>query len=156
VVTAQLERANQEGTHAFALELTSSASPERLFRLLSDAPGWPKWFGVARRVDWVRLGDDGHEGTVGAVRRVLIGPVGVEEEIVASLDPSHHAYGIKTTIPVQNHRADVWFSEVDGTTRIVWATSFNARNPVIGRLVAVGLRIGVGRLARALTKAAES
>jgi uncharacterized protein YndB with AHSA1/START domain len=36
----------------FELRLHTSAPAERLFALLSDAPGWRQWFPAARRVEW--------------------------------------------------------------------------------------------------------
>jgi hypothetical protein len=101
-------------------------------------------------------GSDGKTGTAGAIRQVFIGPVSVEEEVVESQSPNHHAYSIKTTIPLRDHRADVWFVESANGTNILWTTSFTSRFVGFGRPVAVGLRFGVHRLARALVRAAES
>jgi uncharacterized protein YndB with AHSA1/START domain len=141
----------------FDIEMESEAPPERLFNILSDAPSWPTWFKPARRVEWVRPGDDGQAGRVGAVRRVVMGPIGVEEAILESASPSHHAYQIRTTIPVRDHRADVWFRATgDGKTSILWSSSFAPKIPGTGPLLATGLRLGVRQLARALTVAAES
>jgi uncharacterized protein YndB with AHSA1/START domain len=141
----------------FDIEVESTASPERLFGLLSDAPSWPAWFKPARRVDWVQQASDGQASGAGAVRRVHIGPIGVDEAILESQPPTHHAYQIRTTIPVRNHRADVWFRETSaGRTSILWSSSFTPTFPGTGPLLATVLRLGVQRLARALTAAAES
>jgi hypothetical protein len=141
----------------FDIAMESEASPERLFDLLADAPLWPTWFMPVRRVEWVQPGDDGQAGSAGAVRRVAIGPIGVEEAILESAAPSHHAYQIRTVIPVTDHRADVWFRATeDGKTSILWSTSFAPKVACIGPLLAKGLRLGVRHLARALTVAAET
>jgi hypothetical protein len=144
-------------TSFFEIEFESSAHPKRLFDLLSDAPSWPTWFKPARRVEWVKSGDDGQTGSAGAVRRVFIGPIGVQEAILASEAPTHHAYQILTVFPVTGHRADVWFRGIEsGKTNIYWSTSFTPKIPGTGPLLATGLRLGVERLARALIAAAEA
>lgn len=155
MMAKELIQRSDRNAQRFRFEISSSATPDRLFQLLSDAPSWPMWFPAARRVDWVRSGNDGQRGTVGAVRRVLLGPIAVEEEILVSRAPLHHAYRINTAIPVKDHRADVWFHPVEGGTRIVWTSSFTSGVPRMGQPIASGLRFGVSRLARALVKAAE-
>jgi hypothetical protein len=136
--------------------MITTASPQRVFELLSDAPSWPTWFQAIRRVDWVQVGDDGRKGSVGSVRRVWIGPITVEEHILESIPPNHQAYGIRSTIPVNDHKAEVWLGDIDGGTSIYWTTSFAPKIPGTGHLVMIGLRQGVKRLARALVAAAES
>jgi hypothetical protein len=90
------------------------------------------------------------------VRQVFIGPVSVKEEVLESVFPTHHAYSIKTTIPVKDHRADVWFVETVSGTNVLWVSTFSPRFVGIGGPLAAGLRFGVHRLAKALVSAAES
>jgi hypothetical protein len=135
----------------FTVELTSSASADTLFSLLSDAPRWPSWFRAARKVEWCppRASDEQR------VRRVWIGPIGVREAVLEEQAPRHHAYAIRSTIPVTDHRADVWFHEGGGSTSITWSSSFRAKVPGTGHLLAVALRLGVRQLGRSLIAEAE-
>ncbi len=50
------------------------ASPERVFEVLADSPGWTKWFKRMRRV---RI--DGPPTGVGTLRTVWVGPTRVQE-----------------------------------------------------------------------------
>ena len=126
----------------------SSATPEALFDLLSSAPEWPGWFRPVRRVEWI--------GPVpGTVRRVTIGMVHVAEEILEEQRPVHHAYSIRSVIPVRDHRADVWFHPTARGTEIAWTTRLSPRVRGTGRPLIAGLRMGVTQLARALIRAAE-
>lgn len=131
----------------FELKLVSSAPPQRLFALLSDAPGWPRWFRPARRVRWAPGPD--------RVRLVAAGPLTVREVVLEETAPSHHAYSIVSVIPVRDHRADVRLEPRGDGTSITWTTSFTPRVPGTGTLLRHGLRLGVGALARALVAAAE-
>jgi hypothetical protein len=140
----------------FELEIISSASPERLFALLSDAPSWPVWFGPARKAEWATRGQGPDGNGTGAVRRVTIGGLSVLEAVLEEQFPTHHAYSIRTVLPVREHRADVWFEAGCGHTRIRWNTVFIPKVSGSGRLVAAGLRFGVKHLARSLITAAES
>jgi hypothetical protein len=120
-----------------------------LFALLSDAPGWPRWFPAARRAAWASDTDQ-------RVRLVGVGRVVVREAVLEETPPTHHAYSIRSVIPVRDHRADVHFSPTESGTHILWTTSFRAVVPGSGALLRHGLRFGVRRLARALIAAAEA
>lgn len=89
------------------------------------------------------------------MRRVHIGPVAVREAVLTETRPAHHAYSVRTVVPVREHRADVWFRPDGSGTSIVWAMSFEPLIPGTGRLVRAGLVFGVRRLAAALIRAAE-
>jgi uncharacterized protein YndB with AHSA1/START domain len=53
------------------------ASPERVFEVLADSPGWTRWFKGMRRV---RI--DGPAQGVGALRTVWVGPTRVQEHFI--------------------------------------------------------------------------
>ena len=135
----------------FEIRRSSTASPEKLFALLSDATSWPTWFSPARNVSF-------EVGAVPPVRLVKIAPgVTVREVIVEETAPTHHAYSIQSVIPVTDHRADVRFTaRPDGGTDIHWVSTMRPKIPGTGRLVKATLSQAVGRLCRALVKGAES
>jgi hypothetical protein len=144
-----MDKQRSDDRQQFELRLTSTASAERLFALLSDAPGWPKWFPAARRAEWAT--DSGTD----RVRLVGVGPLAVREVILSETPGKHHAYSIRSVIPVRDHRADVWFTQADGRTEIRWTTSFRPPLPGTGMLLRRSLQFAVGRLAKALVAAAE-
>jgi uncharacterized protein YndB with AHSA1/START domain len=130
------------------VRLHSTAPAERLFALLSDAPGWPQWFPAARRAEWAT-------DTAERVRLVGVGRFVVREVVLEETAPTQHAYSIRSLIPVRDHRADVRFSPTASGTHIVWTTTFRPAVPGTGALLRHGLRFGVQRLAAALIAAAE-
>jgi hypothetical protein len=140
------------GEQRFDIEIASSASTDRLFALLADAPGWPAWFRPARRVCW---SSEQPGGGAGAVRLVTIGPVTVRERVLAEEPGIHHAYSIESVFPVRDHRADVWFTSGQAGTVIKWTSSFTPKFPGSGALLRMGLRFGVTRLAKALAAAPD-
>jgi hypothetical protein len=135
-----------------ALSFESRASAETLFDLLADAPSWPTWFGSARSVGWMPANP---ADSALRVRRVRIGPFSVLEAVVEESRPTHHAYQVRTVLPVRGHRADVRFHPDTRGTRIDWTMSFEPLIPGTGRLVRLGLIFGVSKLASALISAAE-
>jgi uncharacterized protein YndB with AHSA1/START domain len=148
VINASVNFVTRQSTQHLELRLHSTAPAERLFALLSDAPGWPQWFPAARRAEW-------ETGTPDRVRLVGVGRFVVREVVLAETSPHHHAYSIRSVIPVREHRADVRFSPTATGTQIVWTTTFRPVIPGTGALLRHGLRFGVQRLARALIGAAE-
>ncbi|WP_028984540.1 SRPBCC family protein [Sporichthya polymorpha] len=133
----------------FEIRRSSTAPPERLFALLSDAPGWPTWFRALKRVDW-------EPGATPPVRLMRIGPVTVREAVLSETAPTHHAYSVRSVIPMRDHRADVHLTaRPNGGTDIVWSTTFRRAWPGSGRPVRAFLQAGVSRLASALIAHAE-
>jgi hypothetical protein len=135
---------------SFEIRRSSTASPEKLFGLLSDATSWPSWFRAARNVSF-------EAGAVPPVRLVKVGPgLTVREVIVEETAPTHHAYSIQSLIPVKDHRADVRFTaRPDGGTDIVWTSSMRAKVPGTGLAVKAVLSQAVAQLCAALVKGAE-
>lgn len=140
------------GAQAITYEIrrTSTAPPERLFALLADAPNWPTWFKPAKNVAF-------EPGAQPPVRLVKIAPgVTIREVIVDEAAPSHHAYSIRSVIPIKDHRADVWLTaRADGGTDIRWASSMRPRLPGTGLVLKATLTKAVSGVCSALIKAAE-
>ncbi len=91
------------------------------------------------------------------VRLVKVAPgVTIREVIVEEQAPSHHAYSIRSVIPIKDHRADVWLTaRADGGTDIRWASSMRPKLPGTGLVLKAALSKAVGDLCKALVKAAE-
>ena len=135
----------------YEIRRTSTASPERLFALLSDAPSWPTWFKPAKRMEF-------EPGAQPPVRLVKLAPgVAIREVIVEENAPIHHAYSIRSVIPIKDHRADVWLTErADGGTDIRWASSMRPKLPGTGLVLKASLTKAVSGVCKALLKAAKA
>ncbi|HVE24622.1 MAG TPA: SRPBCC family protein [Sporichthya sp.] len=139
------------GAVTHEISRSSSAPPERIFALLSDANAWSSWFKPARNVSF-------EPGASPPVRLVHVAPgLTIREVILEETAPNHHAYSIRSVLPVRNHRADVHLSRrPDGGTDISWTFSLQPKVPGTGALLKAGLGHAVGLLCSALVKAAES
>lgn len=135
----------------YEIRRTSTASPENLFALLADAPSWPAWFKPAKNVSF-------EADAQPPVRLVKLGPgLTVREVIVEETAPSHHAYSIRSVLPIKDHRADVWLTpRTDGGTDIRWVSSMRPKLPGTGLALKAALTKAVDGLCKALVEAAEA
>lgn len=119
------------GHHSYDIEVTSSASPDVVFDVIADAPGWSRWNSSLTRAEWELEGDPA-PGGVGAVRALGAsrGPLS-RERIVAFDRPRHLAYVIVSgPMPVKDYRSDIRLSPTsDGGTHISWMGSWSTRVP---------------------------
>ena len=142
---------------SFSYEVTArtSARPERLFELISDAPGWPLWAGpLIGHGSWEREGTP-PPGGVGAIRKIGRWPQYGREEIVRHDPPGHHAYTIVGGQPVRNYRADVYFRNDGDGTLITWTATFEPVIPGTGPALAAVYPRLIGGVARRLAAYAE-
>ena len=142
-------------TQTFRAEAVSSAPPGRVFALLEAGDRWSEWAGpFVPRSRWLVAGDP--PGSVGAVRRLGIGPLASSERVVEHVPGSRLSYVIDSWQPYRDYRADVdLVPTTDGGTRIVWQAHFAPRVPGTGPLLRVALQRLVGGFARNLARAAE-
>jgi uncharacterized protein YndB with AHSA1/START domain len=140
---------------SYDVRVRSSATPEQLFALVADAPGWSRWAGpMIMRSTWLREGDPA-PGGVGAVRRLGTRLIATREEIL-EYDPPHYlAYTILSWQPIRDYRAIVSFDADGDGTRITWAGAFEPMVPGTGRVYAWVLGRIVGSLAVHLARYAE-
>ena len=127
----------------------SSAGPDELFRLLSDARTW---------ADWAPFDESGVEDGdgVGELRRFRRGRR-VTRERVTALDPSHRlAYELVSGVPVRDYHAEVTLTPDAGGTGIEWRSTFDAPVPGTGWLVKRRLQSFIQQTADGLARHAES
>jgi uncharacterized protein YndB with AHSA1/START domain len=139
----------------FCAEAVSSAPPADVFRVLAAGDRWSEWAGpFVPRSRWQVATDP--PGTVGAVRRLGLGPLGSSERIVEHVPGKRLSYVVDSWQPYRGYRADVdLVATTDGGTRIVWRASFEPLLPGTGRLLRAGLRRLVASFATNLARAAE-
>jgi hypothetical protein len=96
-------------------------------------------------------------GTVGAVRRLGIGPLASLERVVEHQPGRRLSYVVDSWAPYRDYRADVdLVPTAGGGTRIVWQASFSPKLPGTGRLLRAGLHGIVASFARNLARAADA
>lgn len=142
-------------TEQLLAETTCSAPPQVVFALLEDGSRWSEWAGVfVPRSRWAV--ETTPPGTVGAVRRLGIGPLGSSERITEHVPDRRLSYEVASWQPYKDYRSTVELTETAGGTRISWASSFTPRVPGTGRLLRWGLLRLVSGFAANLARAAEA
>lgn len=124
--------------------------PARLFEALSDQDRMGQWMGAKISVP-VRGGD----GLVGTVRRIHVGPVGVDERIEAADAPRFLAYRIVSPTPfLKHHRGELRIEPRGQGSRLTWHIVLQLSLPMVGDVVLASLRPlisrGLARLAKKL------
>jgi uncharacterized protein YndB with AHSA1/START domain len=130
------------------VERAIAAPAEEVFELLTDHAGYASFRGV-RSAELVQGGDPEPNG-VGAVRRVVIGPIRMEEEIIGFDRPRRMDYVIREmNMPFEHQGGTIEVAETTGTSRVVWTSTFRVPTRAEGAftaLAAVLIRTGFDRM----------
>jgi hypothetical protein len=140
---------------SFVINLTSSAPAATLFRLEADGGNWSKWAKpIVLQSSWARQGDP-EPGGVGAVRKVGMWPLLVQEETVEYEQDRRHAYKmVGPPSPAKDYFGEVVFTpNAAGGTDIRWTGSFiegvRGTGPVMRAAMEGAVRFFAGRLVQA-------
>jgi Polyketide cyclase / dehydrase and lipid transport len=142
---------------SFEVNRTSSAPAATLFQLVSDGGNWSSWAKpIVLSSSWARQGDPA-PGGVGAIRKIGMWPVLVQEETVEYEQDRRHAYKlVGPPSPARDYFGEVVLTpNVAGGTDIRWAGSFIEGVPGTGPLMRSALGGAVRFFAGRLVKAAE-
>ena len=141
---------------SFEAHARSAGSPQQVWEMLANIPGWSSWAGpLVRRSARERDGAPEPDG-VGAIRKLGSPPVFSREEIVEFEPPSHMAYVIRSDWPVRGYRAEVDLQpEPGGGTTIRWRGTLQPAIPGTGPALRSALSLIVRDLARRLAAAAQ-
>lgn len=135
--------------HRIDIDYESRLPVSRLFEQLADHNNLSKVFGVPVRR--VREGETSLNG-IGSVRKIGLGPLGVEETVTNVVADELIDYRIsKGGFPLKNHRGRMTFSEAsDGGSRVDWTIEFDSQLPVAGTVMKLvlgqAIRQGLKRL----------
>ncbi len=142
--------------YSFEINRTSSAPAATLFRLVTDGANWSTWAKpIVVQSSWARQGDPA-PGGIGAIRKVGMWPVVVQEETIAYEQDHRHAYKMVGPSPAEDYVGEVVFTpNPSGGTDIRWTGSFVERVPGTGRALQAALGGAVRFFAGRLVKAAE-
>jgi uncharacterized protein YndB with AHSA1/START domain len=130
------------------VERRIAAPSEQVFGLLTDHAGYASFRGV-RSAELVQRGDPDPNGA-GAMRRVVIGPIRMEEEITGFDRPRRMDYVIREmNVPFEHEGGTIAVDEDSGGSRVVWTSTF--RVPTRGEgafsaIAAAAIRAGFTRM----------
>ncbi len=142
---------------SFEVTKTSSAPAATLFRLETDGANWAKWAKpIVVQSSWARQGDPA-PGGIGAVRKIGMWPVLVQEETVEYEQDRRHVYKlVGPASPAKDYFAEVVFTpNAAGGTDMRWSGSFIGGVPGTGRVMRAALGGAVRYFASRLVKEAE-
>ncbi len=143
-------------TFSFEVNRTSTAPAATLFRLVADGGNWSTWAKpIVVQSSWARQGDPA-PGGVGAIRKLGMWPVLVQEETVGYEQDRRHAYKMVGATPAKDYVGEVVFTpNAAGGTDIRWTGSFTERIPGTGPALRAAMGGAVKFFAGKLVEAAE-
>jgi uncharacterized membrane protein len=136
--------------------VTTAASADRMWEVLTTHEGMGAWFTPVRKVWLEPVGHPDRNG-LGAIRHIkTIGPPVVEE--IVEWDPPHrYVYLLLRGAPIRDHRGEVNVEATPAGTRATWKIQFNPVIPLsslvlkpLMKRVARALLIGAAKHAEAL------
>lgn len=142
---------------SFEIKTTSSAPAATLFRLVTDGANWSQWAKpIVFHSSWARQGDPA-PGGVGAVRKVGLWPLLVQEETVEYEQDHRHVYKlVGSPSPAKDYVGEVVFTPNSaGGTDIDWTGSFTEGVRGLGPVTRAAMGGAVRFFAGRLVKAAE-
>lgn len=116
------------------------ASPERVWSALTDHEGMSKWTGADVKV--VARGD---ESGVGTVRRIKMGGLRIDEEVVYADAPRRLVYRIVRGLPVSFHRGEILVEPHGDKTEVTWKILLRSGVPGLVRGSAMVLKPALTR-----------
>ena len=144
-------------TFTFEVNKTTSAPVATVFRLVADGGNWSSWAKpIVVSSSWVRQGDPA-PGGVGAIRKLGMWPVFVQEETVEYEQDRRHVYKlVGPRQPVNDYRGEVVLTPTaSGGTEILWSGSFSEKVSGTGPAARAAMGGSVKFFAGQLVKAAE-
>jgi hypothetical protein len=142
---------------SFEITRTSSAPAATLFRLEADGANWSSWAKpIVVQSSWARQGDP-PPGGIGAVRKIGMWPMLLQEETVEYEQDRRHVYKmVGPATPAKDYFGEVVFTpNATGGTDIRWAGSFIEGVPGTGPVLRAALGRAIRFLAGRLVRAAE-
>ncbi|CAM3088848.1 MxaD family protein [Mycobacterium intermedium] len=141
----------------FEANKTSTAPASTLFRLVADGGNWASWAKpIVVQSSWVRQGDPA-PGGIGAIRKLGMWPVFVQEETIEYEQDRRHVYRlVGPRTPVNDYVGEVVLTpNASGGTDIRWSGSFTERVRGTGKAARAAMGGAVKFFAGQLVKEAE-
>jgi uncharacterized protein YndB with AHSA1/START domain len=127
------------------LRQSFAASPERVWSAITDHAGMSKWAGAE-----VLLVANGDANGVGAVRRMKIGGLRIDEEVIYADAPRRLVYKIVRGLPVNFHRGEMILEPNGERTELTWRILMGSSVPGLVRTTGALLKPALSRGLREL------
>jgi hypothetical protein len=144
-------------TFSFEVNRTSSAPAATLFRLETDGARWSEWAGpLIVSSSWEQQGDPA-PGGIGAIRKIGLWPVLMQEKTVEYEQDRRHVYKlIAPSTPAKDYHGEAVFTpNGSGGTNLRWSGSFTEGVRGTGPIMLAFLRGAIQLVSLRLIKAAE-
>ncbi|MDO6441015.1 SRPBCC family protein [Marinobacter sp. 2_MG-2023] len=140
-------------THTFEIDETFNIPRSRVFALFADHHRFGKLLGAP--VKRIKDSNQADPNGLGSVRKLGIGPVGLEETITCFEPDLLIEYTITSFSPIRNHLGRIRFEDTpEGLTRVRYRISFDDLVPFTGRLVSAALENAIRRGVRQVPRLA--
>lgn len=131
-------------SHKIEIDETFDVPRHQVFALFADHQSFGKLLGAP--VKRIRDSDQADPNGVGSVRKIGIGPIGVEETITSFEPETLIEYTIISLSPLKNHFGRIRFdSPSETTTRVHYTVYFEDAIPLTGALVRSALNQALKR-----------
>lgn len=135
------------------IDETFDVPRNRVFALFADHGRFGKL--LRAPVKRIRDSQDADPNGKGSVRKIGIGPIGVEETVIGFEQDALIEYAITSTCPLRNHIGRIRFEDTsNGQTRVHYTIAFEDIVPFTGKLVSAGLELGIRNGIRRVPKLA--
>jgi uncharacterized protein YndB with AHSA1/START domain len=118
-------------------QVTIHAPLEKVFERFADHEGMSSWPGVGS----CRLVREGTpKNGLGAMRRVKVGGLTIDEEVVHYDPPKGFDYAVRRGLPVSYHLGQVRFAEQGDAVQVTWTVRMRSKWPLAAQIAAGALR----------------
>ncbi|MCM0611318.1 SRPBCC family protein [Marinobacter sediminum] len=130
--------------HTIQIDEILDAPRNKVFALFADHNRFGKLLGApVKRIKDSQYADP---NGIGSVRKIGIGPVGLEETVINFEPDSLIEYTITSMSPIKNHMGRIRFDDTpEGQTRINYTITFDDIVPFTGKVVSTALEQGIRR-----------
>lgn len=126
------------------IDETFDVPRSRVFALFADHKRFGQLLGAP--VKRIKDSDQADPNGIGSVRKIGIGPIGLEETVLNFEPDSLIEYAITSLSPIRNHLGRIRFEDTpDGLTRVQYTIQFEDIVPFTGKLVSNALEQGIRR-----------
>lgn len=130
--------------YTIEIDETFDVPRRRVFALFADHRRFGKLLGAPVRR--IRDSDQADPNGLGSVRKIGIGPVGLEETVTSFEPDSLIEYTITSMSPIRNHLGRIRFEDTpEGHTRVNYIITFEDIVPFTGKVVSSALEQGIRR-----------
>ena len=130
--------------YTIEIDETFDVPRRRVFALFADHNRFGKLLGAP--VKRIKDSDQADPNGIGSVRKIGIGPVGLEETVTSFEPDSLIEYTITSMSPIRNHLGRIRFEDTpEGHTRVNYTITFEDIVPFTGKVVSSALEQGIRR-----------